>query len=197
LKYPRFANKDYIGLNGVSRKQLTHPHFQKWQEWFLNEYEAPEDRVCVFLPCAAIKPYYNSPIHKLINSILDEYLEEIHRVVISNAGVIPYEYCDKYPFDSYDWNPLAEDDSIQKEYYEVTKQRIEDYLSRHSYRAHISYLRNNSLSFKALRDACNNLKIKLHYAELNEEISSKKDTDLVLTYDENLERLSKLLEGLL
>jgi predicted RNA-binding protein len=197
VNYPRFAEKDYIGLNGVSMEQLIHPHFQEWQEWFLDKYEAPTDRVCVFLPCAAIKPYYNSPIHKVINSVLEEYMEDIHRVVISNAGVIPYEHCDKYPFDSYDWNPLAEDEHIQEEYYNVTRQRIEDYLSRHSYKAHVSYLRNRSLSFRALRDACKDLKIQLYYSELNEEIPHGKDTDLVLTYDENLERLSEILEGLL
>lgn len=197
LNHPKFSNKDYIGLNGVSRKQLIHPHFEKWQEWFLNEYEPPKNKVAVFLPCAAIKPYYNSPIHKLINSVLDKYSDEIHKIVISNAGVIPYEYSDKYPFNSYDWNPLAENESIQEEYYKITKKRIENYLSRHSYSAHVSYLRNNSLSFRALKDACSNLKIKLYYDKLNEKISSEKDTDLVLTYPENLERISKLLEGLL
>ncbi|MBC7081840.1 MAG: DUF5591 domain-containing protein [Thermoplasmatales archaeon] len=197
MKYPKFANKDYIGLNGVSREQLIHPHFQEWQEWFLKEYEAPKNKICVFLPCAAIKPYYNSPIHKVINNVLSKYSKEIHKVVISNAGVVPYEYCDKYPFDSYDWNPLIEDEAIQKEYYKVTKQRIEGYLSIHTYRAHISYLRNRSISFRALKDACKNLGIKLYYEKLNEKISPKKDADLVLTYDENLKRLSKLLEGLL
>lgn len=197
MKYPRFADKDFLGLNGVSRKQLIHPHFQEWYEWFLNEYEAPKNKIAVFLPCAAIKPYYNSPIHRIINSVLDEYSEGIHKIVISNAGVIPYEYCDKYPFDSYDWNPLAEDESIQKEYYRITKQRIEGYLSRHSYKTHISYLRNNSISFKALKDAFRNLQIKLYYCKLNEDISPKKDADLILTYKENLKRLKKLLEDLL
>jgi len=128
---------------------------------------------------------------------MDKYNNNIHKIVISNAGVIPYEYCDKYPFESYDWNPLAEDKAIQKEYYKITRQRIEDYLSKHRYKEYTSYLRNNSISFQALKDACENLKIKLHHETLNEEISPLKDPDLILTYKENLNKIMKLLEGLL
>ena len=121
MEYPKFKQKDYIGLNGTTEAQLLHPHFEKWQEWFIKFYEPPKDKIAVFIPCAAIKPYYNSPIHKIINKNLEPNENNIHKIVISNAGIIPYEFSDKYPFESYDWNPLAESDSIKNKYYEITR----------------------------------------------------------------------------
>lgn len=197
LGFPVFNEMDYIGLNGTSRKQLLHPHFERCHKWFITEYRAPRDKIALFLPCAAIKPYYNSPIHKIINQRIADYNDRIHKIVISNAGVIPYEYCNKYPFDSYDWNPLAEDKAIQKEYYKVTKKRIKEYLLKHQYKSYISYLRTSSISHKALKDACKEIGIKLHHPILNEQIQSDKDSDLILIYDENLQELIKALRGLI
>ena len=105
MKIPEILEKDYIGINGVGKAQLNHLHFEAWQSYFINSYEIEGNiTTIVFLPCAAIKPYYNSPIHQVFNKILDKY-KNIQKFVISNAGLIPYEFCDQYPFDSYDWNP--------------------------------------------------------------------------------------------
>lgn len=197
LGFPVFNEKDYIGLNGVSKMQLLHPHFELCHKWFISDYKAPKDKMALFIPCAAIKPYYNSPIHKIINKRLKNYENMIHKVVISNAGVIPYEYCDRYPFDSYDWNPLAEDKQIQKEYYKVTKKRIREYLLKHKYKAYISYLRTSSISHKALNDTCKEIGLKLYHPKLNEQIQNDKDTDLILIYDENIQKLIKTLKGLI
>ena len=194
MEYPKFKEKDYIGLNGTSREQLLHPHFEIWQKWFLDEYEPPKNKIALFIPCAAIKPYYNSPIHKIINQALESYHDKIHKIVISNAGVIPYEFSDKYPFDSYDWNPLAESESIKKDYYDVTKERLDAYIEKHEYKSYLSYLRLNSISFNSLKDACENHNIKLSYEQLDEVIGYDKDTDLILTYSQNLNLLTKMLE---
>ena len=161
MEYPKFEIKDYIGLNGTSEEQLLHPHFNTWQSWFLEEYEPPKNKIALFIPCAAIKPYYNSPIHKIFNKALKDYENKIHKIVISNAGVIPYEFSDKYPFDSYDWNPLAESEAIKNRYYDVTKKRISDYLEKHEYVSYLSYLRLNSISFNSLNDACISMDIDL------------------------------------
>ncbi|AIS31987.1 hypothetical protein BRM9_1171 [Methanobacterium formicicum] len=197
MEHPNFSNKDYIGLNGTKSSQLLHPHFQEWQNWFINSYNHPKSKIALFIPCAAIKPYYNSPIHKIINQNVEKFENKIHKIVISNAGVIPYEFCDKYPFDSYDWNPVTESKTIQKEYYEVTRDRIALYLKKHAYESYVSYLRPSSLSFEALKDSCNDLNIKIYYKNLNEIIENDKDTDLVLTYPENLKLLQKMLEDAL
>lgn len=197
MDYPKFKKKDYIGLNGTTEHQMLHPHFENWQKWFNKYYRSPKNKIAVFIPCAAIKPYYNSPIHKIINNSLDNYDENIHKIVISNAGVIPYEFSDKYPFESYDWNPLAESESIKVKYFEFTRNRIYNYLEKHQYKGYISYIRQDSISFKSLTEACKNLKLKLTYESLNQEIDSNKDSDLVLIYPENLESLMKMIEEML
>jgi predicted RNA-binding protein len=197
MNYPKFKNEDYIGLNGTSEHQLLHPHFEKWQKWLLEEYMPPKDKVALFIPCAAIKPYYNSPIHKIMNETLSEFEEKIHKIVISNAGVIPYEFADKYPFNSYDWNPLAESENMKKRYYTVTKNRIWAYLSKHSYNGYASYLRLNSISFACLNDAMKDLNLNLNYNSLNEFIDPDKDTDLILTYQDNLDVLKITLGEIL
>jgi predicted RNA-binding protein len=193
MEYPKFQNRDYIGLNGTTIDQLTHPHFNKWHDWFIEEYKPEKKDIALFLPCAAIKPYYNSPIHKEINNILKKHEKYIHKIVISNAGIIPYEFSVKYPFNSYDWNPLAESEDIQSKYFKITKDRILRFLKRHKYKNYISYLRNNSISYKSLDEACEQLNIDLVTSSLNETISSNKDTDLVLTYPENLKKLDIML----
>lgn len=194
MEYPKFKQKDYIGLNGTSEAQLTHPHFETWQKWFLCNYIPPENKIALFIPCAAVKPYRNSPIHKIINKNLEDYEDNIHKIVISNAGVIPYEFSDKYPFDSYDWNPLSESESIKIKYYELTKKRLFSYLNKHDYRGYVSYVRNESISYKSLRDATIDLNLQLINKSLNEEISPDKDSDLVLTYPENLKILNRMIE---
>lgn len=197
MGYPKFKETDYIGLNGTTEQQLMHPHFEKWQKWFINDYLPPKNKLAVFIPCAAIKPYINSPIHRLFNEVLDAYKNDIHRLVISNAGIIPYEFSDKYPFNAYDWNPLAESDDIQIRYYEITRSRIHEYLKKHEYKGYLSYLRTKSLSFNALKDACLDLDLNIVYENLNETIDPNKDSDLVLTYPENLKMLKEALEEIL
>jgi len=194
MEFPEFKNKDYIGLNGTSEEQISHPHFELCQNWFINEYKPPQNKIALFIPCAAIKPYYNSPIHKIINNVITIYKDKIHKIVISNAGVIPYEFSDKYPFDSYDWNPLSESELIKERYYELTKKRIHSYLNIHKYNAYLSYLRQDSISFKALIDACDALNLELVNKPLNEKIELDKDSDLVLTYPKNLDNLIKMIE---
>ncbi len=194
MEFPKFKQKDYVGLNGTSEAQIFHPHFEKWQNWFISFYKPPKNKIALFIPCAAIKPYYNSPIHKVINNNLIDYEDVIHKIVISNAGVIPYEFSDRYPFDSYDWNPLSESELIKEKYYKFTTDRLYSYLKKHQYNGYVSYLRQDSLSFKSLRDACNNLNLKLHYEPLEEEIEPDKDSDLVLIYPDNLKTLKKIIE---
>lgn len=197
MNIPEFEDYDYIGINGVSEYQLLHPHFIEWQKWFVNSYKGLKDRVAVFIPCAAIKPYYNSPIHKGINSVLNDFYD-IHRIVISNVGVVPYEFCNEYPFNSYDWNPLFEDDKIQKKYYEVNKKRLYDYLNVHSYRDYVVYMRNESISYRIVCDVCKDLNISIHEINVDNNIDcSNKDPDLVLIDKVNLQRLELKLKEIL
>ena len=84
--------------------------------------------------------------------------------------------------------------SIKNRYYNVIKDRIKDYLEIHEYKSYLSYLRLNSISFNSLNNACGDLDINLLYNDLDEAIGPDKDTDLVLTYTNNLDVIVKMIE---
>ena len=199
MKTPEILEKDFIGINGVGKAQLEHPHFETWQIFFRNSYKIKENtKIIIFLPCAAIKPYYNSPIHRVFNKILDNY-KNIQKIVTSNAGLIPYEFCDQYPFESYDWNPLLETEEIKKEYIEVTSRRIFDFFNVKKIInpiRFISYLRNNSESLTSLKIAFSKLKYNLEVVKISGKLHETADTDLLLILDKNLKRLDDKLKPL-
>lgn len=198
MKSPDILEKDYISINGVGSQQLTHPHFEIWQKYFKENYYIEEDiKIILFLPCAAIKPYYNSPIHRVFNEIIDKY-DNILKFVISNAGIIPYNFCDRYPFNSYDWNPLCETEAIKQEYIEITSQRIFDFFNRKRVEEirFISYLRNDSESLKSVEIAFKRLNINLEIIKISGKLHETADTDLLLILKENLINLVKKLNSL-
>lgn len=196
---PQIIEKDFIGLSGVGKDQLNHPHFEIWQKYFKENYYIEEDiKIILFLPCAAIKPYYNSPIHRVFNEIIDKY-NNILKYVISNAGIIPYNFCDRYPFNSYDWNPLCETEAIKQEYIEITSQRIYDFFNAKKISNNIkfiSYLRNDSESLKSLKIAFNKLNFNLEVIKISGKLHKTADTDLLLILEENLKRLDDKLKSL-
>ena len=82
-------------------------------------------------------------------------------VVISSPGVIPYEYANYYPFNSYDWPEWEETPEIKKKYVEVTQARIENFLRSHQFKKIVCYFKPTSESFIALKQACENLGMEL------------------------------------
>lgn len=194
---PHILEKDFIGLNGVGKAQLSHPHFEIWQSYFKDNFIIQENiELIIFIPCAAIKPYYNSPIHRIFNKIIDKY-KNIQKFVISNAGIIPYEFCDRYPFESYDWNPLFENDTIKQEYIEVISKRIFDFFNDKKINRSIkfiTYLRNGSESLKSLKIAFSKLNLNLEVIEISGKLHKTADTDLLLILEENLKRLEEELK---
>lgn len=182
-----------IEINGSTRKQLLHQHFEVWQKLIINNYSPMSGRVALFIPCSATKPYYNSPIHKEINSVVRS---DVHKIVVSSAGVVPYEFADYYPFNAYDWNPLSETDEIRDLYIEVTTYRLSNYLQAHkdAYTKFVSYLHPESCTFKSLLRACKNESIDLHAVDVkNIELPPTADQDLALTVPTNIKRLEEVL----
>src|SRR3990167_4474714 len=203
MTVPTFADKDYIGINGVGINQLTHPHFEEWFKYIVTLYEPPKPpKICIFIPCSATKPYYNSPIHKVINKIIDKY-ENIHKIVISNAGIIPYEFSDQYPFNSYDWNPLYETEEIKNRYIELTTNRLISFFNRHSnkYITFISYFRPDAEELIALKIASQITEIRITHIDVNIRdcdniLPDTSDRDLVLTLEHNLDKLRQIIENI-
>lgn len=194
---PTFNDKDYISINGVGIDQITHPHFEAWFKYIIETYQPPEGKTGVFVTCAAIKPYYNSPIHKAFNSIIDKY--STHKIVISNAGVIPYEFADHYPFNVYDWNPYHETDEIRDQYVQITAERIVSFLNKHAtkYRGFASYLRSDSDDLMAVKIASQITGINIVNVDVdNHKLIKSADFDLVLIFENNLEKLRRTLESI-
>jgi predicted RNA-binding protein len=79
--------------------------------------------------------------------------------MLSNAGVIPREFEDMYPFNSYDWGESEETPQIKKRYIEVTGERIRNYLMAHGnrYKSVSCFLKYDSESYIALKAACDDL----------------------------------------
>ncbi|MCK4555419.1 MAG: DUF5591 domain-containing protein, partial [Candidatus Aenigmarchaeota archaeon] len=162
LDYPRFAKHER--LVGATRENLIHPHYVVWQDYISRFYETPKTKkYALFLPCSFKKPYSRSRTHKEILRrlvSLPQY-NEIHQLMISNPGVIPREFEAKYPFANYDWPEWQENKKIKKEYTDVTKERLQKYLSRHKYKRVFAYFKPDSESFIALSRACRELGVNL------------------------------------
>lgn len=195
LNIPTFNDRDYIGINGVGIKQLTHPHFEEWFRYIIDVYQPPQGMIGVFIPCAAVKPYYNSPIHRAFNKIIDSY--PTHKIVISNAGIVPYEFSTYYPFDSYDWNPYHETTEIKEKYMQITAERLVSFLNKHSkrYKGFVSYLTPDSEDFVALDIASQIADINIIHVEVtNHKLSDSSDYDLALIFEDNLKKLDNTLK---
>ncbi|MFH0860987.1 MAG: DUF5591 domain-containing protein [Candidatus Altiarchaeota archaeon] len=159
---PRFPKRLRQSLKGVGEEYLLHPHFEVWQDYLARWYRPPEGRSLLLLPCSYKKPYSQSETHRNIIGVLEETgtRNRFHEVMLSNAGVIPREFEDYYPFNSYDWDERLETDEIKERYVEVTSERIEKYLKAHakSYDGILCYLKYGSDSYKALENAAGRLK---------------------------------------
>ena len=163
---PKFHREKQEPIRGAGIKQLLHPHFELWQDYFARFYEPPAGKdILLFIPCAFRKPYPFSQLHKAIFGVLEKLkiYPRLHVVVISSPGVIPYEFCNHYPFNRYDWPEWEETPEIKKKYIEVTQKRIENYLRAHGkrYRKFYNYFRLDAESYIALRNACKNMNIVL------------------------------------
>ena len=144
-----------------------------------------------------MKPFYNSPIHRTFNKIIDQY--PTHKIVISNAGIIPYEFANFYPFDSYDWNPYVETTEIKEKYIQVTVERLIAFFNKHSitYKGFISYLTPDSDDVIALEVASQMTGTNIKHVDvINHKLSDGADYDLILIFEDNLKKLDDQLKEL-
>ncbi len=173
---PKFTREKQTWIKGATEKELLHPYYEVWQDYICRFYKQPKSKnVVLFIPCTFTKPYFKSRLHRKILKIAPKNL---HLVVISSPGVIPYEFVGKYPFNRYDWPEWLETKEIKKLYIKITEQRIKNYLSSHNYKKYFCYLKPTSESFQALKQACTKLNIKITdclTAETWEKIKNEKN----------------------
>jgi len=157
---PKFPRELRESLAGVGENFLIHPHFEVWQDYLVRWYK-PEWGIVLFLPCSYKKPYSESETHRGIAGVMGKLglRGSIHEVMLSNAGLVPREFENLYPFNAYDWDEMQETEEIKGRYIEVTARRIENYLEAHPYRRILCFLKYESESYQALEIACNRLNL--------------------------------------
>ncbi len=178
-------------LRGVGWDFLAEWPFNEAHKRILREYRPQRIyRLALFIPCAYGKPYSQSYIHYLIRRVTAPYIRAglIHEIILTNAGVVPRELDEYWPYTAYDWNPLRETGEIRECYRRVLEQRITEYLRRFSdyYRGYAAYLRTNSDSWKALERAASRLGLKIeNYAPHSVPEEEIREAGLGLGYEED------------
>jgi predicted RNA-binding protein len=128
----------------VGDKVFSHPDMVRANEYVLREYTPPVRNVCIFVPCAKVKPYHTSPSHRNYDKVIFSVLapEEVHIVAFGTCGVTPRELDTEYPFAHYDFvlgncNVL----SVKKRFVELESKRLYHYLekTRNTYKHRIAY----------------------------------------------------------
>jgi len=156
--------KEY--LRGVGVKYLLHPAFNEGFEKLLKLYKPRKlYELCLFIPCSYGKPYSQSFIHYLIQRAIVESgrFEDVHQVILTNAGVVPRELEEFYPYVAYDWNPSYETPEVKKLYVEVLVWRLRRYVERFRgfYKRFACFLRWDSDSFKAVEIVSRSLGVEI------------------------------------
>lgn len=86
--------------------------FREWRQYWPRPV-AKRDALLTI--CSHAKPYAKSHIHASIRKALHDWrrLETTDYIHISNAGVIPTEAGNDYPFNSYDWDDRTANDEVR------------------------------------------------------------------------------------
>ena len=191
-------------FRGVGLKYLIGEPFLKGFRKLLAEYTPGRDyELCLIVPCSYGKPYHQSYIHYLIRSAIKEYLMVglIHEVIVTNAGVVPREIDEMWPYIAYDWNPAYETKEIKECYIKILSCRLLEYFKRNLKHYHklAAFLRWNSDSWKAVELASKDLGIEIPNLAPNSvpkvevrKVSLEglyKDEDLVLVTPTSLQAL--------
>ncbi len=199
-------------LRGVGWRFLAEWPFDEAHRRIIESYKPRKKyRLGLFIPCSYGKPYSQSYIHYLVRRAISEYLSAglVHEIILTNAGVVPRELDEYWPYTAYDWNPLMETREIRECYKAVLKQRIKDYLEsfKDYYEGFAAYLRWDSDSWRALREASLQLGLRIENLaakevdkeELEEAdlgLGYRADPDLVLVTRSSLEKLRRMVEAL-
>ncbi|MGQ9469115.1 MAG: DUF5591 domain-containing protein [Nitrososphaerales archaeon] len=200
-------------LRGVGEDFLTHPFFEEAYSKILSIYKPKTHyKLCLFLPCSYGKPYSQSYIHymiiKSLRRLKSDY-EKIHQIVLTNAGIVPRELEEHYPFCCYDWNPKFENPEIKDRYAEVLFKRLKGYILKFNdyYDKFACYLRWNSDTYRAIKRVERDLDLKIPNFSLNsisinkseiDEISYRiydYEDDLILITSKNLQNLIQRVKG--
>ena len=199
-------------LKGVGKEFTNNKIFNEAHRKILLRYNPSEKKVAFFTVCSWGKPYRQSYIHYLIISELvkNNFLNKIEIIVLTNAGVIPYEFTDEYPYFAYDWDPNLETPKIKDIYMDVLKKRLREFIEQKSkyFTKFCCYLRHDSESYKVIKEIEKEFDVKIPNFSINENEITKEeyeeisigfydDHDIYLVTKRNLNNLLTSLKEFL
>lgn len=161
---PKFPRSKRVFLRGVGHNYIVHPYYEVWQDYFTRFYKPPREKnYALFLPCSYRKPYTKSKTWgTILNAISGyPYFKRLHLIAVSSPGVVPYEFIKYYPFNSYDWPEWLETEEIKREYIDITRIRVRNYVNSHKkhYKHYFAYFRPDSETIKAIKLAFKDLEL--------------------------------------
>lgn len=198
-------------LRGVGLRYLVGKEFEEGFEKLLREYRPQKwYPVGLIIPCSYGKPYSQSFIHYLLRRTIYEFITggDIHEIIVTNAGVVPRELDEYWPYTAYDWNPVYETPEIKEIYTQVLAERLKKYImAYHSYYGcFAAYLRWDSDSWRAVQIVADELGVNIpnltpkqvSEAELRELSLGGlyKDPDMVLVTPSSMAHLANKLRDL-
>ncbi len=142
-------------LRGVGLRYLTNKCFEEGFKKIIASYK-PKKKFIVglIIPCSYGKPYSQSFIHYFIRKAIVDFIVNghVHEIIVTNAGVVPRELEEYWPYCSYDWNPKYETKEIKELYTKVLAERLKTYVEafRNYYKCFAAYLRWDSDSWRAV-----------------------------------------------
>ncbi len=145
-------------LRGVGLRYLTGKEFEEGFKKLLAEYRPKKwYPIGLIIPCSYGKPYSQSFIHYFIRKEIADLIKagDVHEIIVTNAGVVPRELDEYWPYTAYDWNPTYETPEIKDMYTKILTRRLVEYITKFSvyYGCFVAYLRWDSDSWKAVKNA--------------------------------------------
>ncbi len=126
LKGERIVKKDGID-------PFRHPVVREWYNFFLDNWKSDKG-IAFLLPCTSVKPYNRSPTHKLAYSVSKKLNLNLQFYSVSEPMLlVPREYENCYPFNSYDYPPSMMTAEEKQEFIEllsIALQKITEFHNR-------------------------------------------------------------------
>lgn len=139
---------------------FKHPVVKQWHEILLNEWKSNK-QYAVLLPCTSVKPYHLSPTHKIAYSIMRGYEELVQFYSVSEPMLlVPKEYEDCYPFNSYDYPPSLMTKEEKEEFVELLSKALLRISTMH--RAIVGVLPKHHYEITKRASVLANVKIELY-----------------------------------
>ncbi|ARM74957.1 DUF5591 domain-containing protein [Acidianus manzaensis] len=168
---------------------FKHPVVQKWHEYFLENWFSNK-RIAFLLPCTSIKPYNRSATHKLAYSIAKN-IDYIQFYSVSEPMLlVPREYENCYPFNSYDYPPSMMTKEEKEEFINLLARALKHIFPMHE--KIIAVLPKHHLEITQKASEISNVNIEFHpYGRLAFKTISNTLNEIIIE-DTNLTSLEKI-----